>query len=519
MSYQFYPRKNDPCPNVGHCPHIGGAAIASVVLSGNQNELHDRYLHGTIDAERERNRRLMDENQKLTIELEQCKLELKLERQNKFATNKQKQAEPEPTPEPLPERPKKKRGAPIGHPGWFRAMPTHYDWLIDVPAPRRCPDCLGPVNELPGVDPHDHLQEDIIDGVYRVVLYRHATCHCPQCDRHVEKAGKDEVLLSRIGPFLRSKAIYLRNVIGISYRKVPRAIEEMFGITFTPAALIGFERTLAKLAEPVVDDIAKKLGSSEEAVHADETYWTLDGERAYFWVHGNEKLIHFQFDTTRAGQVSRDVLGPHFTGTLVTDCYSGYAAHETDKKQKCLAHLARTSRDWQKLTKAGTLDFAFFKDVRHFVTRACAFHRERAAGRLDKEQLCAEEFWLRERLNYLSKVTVTHKKAVTLQGRINRHYTEWLVFVDDQRVPPTNNLAERALRPLVVLRKITFGHRSEAGAQAMAKLMTVAETARRLGHRASDIYFALLTRPPDAVMRRLYAGAEPPLKFDALSMV
>ena len=72
-------------------------------------------------------------------------------------------------------------------------------------------------------------------------------------------------------------------------------------------------------------------------------------------------------------------------------------------------------------------------------------------------------------------------------------------------MPPTNNLAERALRPLVVLRKITFGHRSKGGAERMAKLMTIAETARRHGHRASDIYFELLTRPPDAVMRRLYA--------------
>ena len=67
---------------------------------------------------------------------------------------------------------------------------------------------------------------------------------------------------------------------------------------------------LAEKAATIVDDIAKKLGSSEGAVHADETYWTLNGDRAYFWVHGDEKYIHFQFDTTRAGEVSRNILGP-----------------------------------------------------------------------------------------------------------------------------------------------------------------------------------------------------------------
>jgi hypothetical protein len=67
-------------------------------------------------------------------------------------------------------------------------------------------------------------------------------------------------------------------------------------------------------------------------------------------------------------------------------------------------------------------------------------------------------------------------------------------------------LAERALRPLVVLRKITFGSRSNAGATRMAQIMSVGETARRHGHRASEIFFNLYTRPPNRVLKQLYAG-------------
>ena len=65
-------------------------------------------------------------------------------------------------------------------------------------------------------------------------------------------------------------------------------------------------------------------------------------------------------------------------------------------------------------------------------------------------------------------------------------------------------MAERALRPLVVLRKITFGHRSEAGAIRMARLMTGAETAKRHGNCLSDIDYRLLIKPPGRVLRRLY---------------
>jgi hypothetical protein len=119
MVYQFYPRKDAPCPSVGHCPHVGfcphvgGAAIASLVVIGNENQLYLRQLylrqlHGTIDAEKKRNHRLFEENEKLSIELEQVKLELKLERQNEFATNKQKQTDAPPAVELPTEKPSKK---------------------------------------------------------------------------------------------------------------------------------------------------------------------------------------------------------------------------------------------------------------------------------------------------------------------------------------------------------------------------------------------------------------------------
>ena len=83
---------------------------------------------------------------------------------------------------------------------------------------------------------------------------------------------------------------------------------------------------------------------------------------------------------------------------------------------------------------------------------------------------------LRKELSRLQTCNVSHEKAVALQARLLRHAGEWLVVPDDPRVPPTNNLAERDLRPLVVLRKITFGNRSDDGAKRTAALMTVVPT-------------------------------------------
>ena len=117
MQFCFYPNHEHRCPNVSHCPHLGGAALGTLVHAAGEQDEFLRYLHGTIDAERETVSKLVEENEKLRQDLEQAKLELKLERQNKFATNQQKEetsdaqdntSEEAAAPEP------KKRGAPVG---------------------------------------------------------------------------------------------------------------------------------------------------------------------------------------------------------------------------------------------------------------------------------------------------------------------------------------------------------------------------------------------------------------------
>ena len=143
----------------------------------------------------------------------------------------------------------------------------------------------------------------------------------------------------------------------------------------------------------------------------------------------------------------------------------------------------------------------------------CRFHRRRGARELSKRKIAAEQKWLRNELTRLQFCDVYHEKAITLQALLIRHNGEWLVFLDDPRVPPTNNLAERALRPLVVLRKITFGSRTDAGATRMAKLMTVVETSRRHSKCKIAIYYELYTRPPDQVLRSMSDLESPTLEL------
>lgn len=505
MQFGFYPGHESGCGHPRECPHLGGASVGYLVHIVNTSEDSRLYVHRQLDAERERNSRLVAEVLRLENALEQARLELRRERQNKFATNKQK-SESDDSGNCKPaaqENAAGKRGAPIGHVGWYRKTPTQYDVHVDVPAPVRCPHCkTNNVAVYDSQETSEHLQEDIIDGRHHVTLFTHPSARCRDCRRWVQQAGTGEILGSRIGPNVRAMAIYLRNEIGVSYRKVSRAIEDLLGLNFTPAALIGFEKLLAQQAEPIVADIEKKIASTEGPVNADETYWTLDGDRAYYWVHTTEDYVHFEFETTRSGQVSRNILGEDFAGTLVTDCYSGYEAQSASAKQKCLAHLARTALDWQKLTDKGSADFRFFDRIVTWVKKGCDYARKQSGWSASTRR--KHRKWLERELVLLQRLKLKHEKANTLQGRIIKHADCWLVFVADPRVPPTNNLAERTLRPLVIMRKICFGNRSREGGQRLARIMSVKDTARRHGHNPLSVFYRLFTEPPDKVMRFIY---------------
>jgi hypothetical protein len=432
--------------------------LGSLVEAANEQLLSLAMLHGQLNEERRRNTGLFEENQRLREQLKQAQQELKAERQRRFCKDRPSPEKPQIPAECAPRN--KKRGAPKGHPGWFRARPTKWDRVIDVAAPKRCPHCGGEVCVPEDRDSQEHVQEDVVDGRRQVVLYRHTAGRCRACRRWVQQSGDGELLASRVGPRARAMAAFLHNEIGVSLRKVPRAVEGLTRLKFTAAALLGFEKQFAKRAKPLAEDVAAKIGSTDGAVNADETYWSSNGKRSYFWLHATGPYVHFRFSPSRAGSVSRRILGKDFSGVLVTDCYSGYEAHPARAKQKCLAHLTRTARDWQKIVPAKSKAARFFGDLQAWVTRGCRLHRRR--DKLVDKEFATETDWLRKEQQRLETTTLDHDKARTLQGRLCRYRDEWLVFVHDPRVPPTNNRAEQLLRQLVILRKLTFGRRADS---------------------------------------------------------
>ena len=343
-------------------------------------------------------------------------IELKAERQKQFKATRPDEEVPAEANEPQAEA--KKRGAPVGHPGWFRPTPTEIDRTIDVPAPARCLLCGTAVVARPDLDPYEHVQEDLIDGRPMVICYRHEEGRCTKCCLWVRQPGEGEILRAKIGPQMRARGMFLRFDIGLPFRKVVRAIGGLDLLIFTPAALLGFEKKAAKNARPLAYDVAKKLRACD-VIHADETHYTINGKRAQVWFHGNEHLAHFYVCGTRSGKISRKILGMDYSGGLVIYCYAGYDRHATKIKQRCLEHLKRTAKDWRKVTpEKAVAARQFFDNVTAWVKRGCRWYRHRRTN--SEEEQNREAAWLRSEQARLESVVLDSKKAQTLQGRIRR---------------------------------------------------------------------------------------------------
>ena len=312
-----YPPHDFKCLYRHCCPYLDGLSTQWVLeeyrRAGEVYQEHLRIIDsvdGNLKARDERIRVLERENAELKARFQAL-------HQRQFKSNKKKSIETggkevENVSSSM-EKEKKKRGPPVGHPGWVRPKPDRIDRTVEVPAPTFCPHCQS--NDLtPMEEKTEHVQEDIVIRPQTVVTcYRHGQAFCARCNRPVVQAGESELLNAPIGPVAKSVAIYLRYRIGIPYRKTTELFRELFGLKFVPASALGFDRKAAAQGAPIYQDLRDKIRASD-VVHADETSWRGDGvgpEISLYLPPASRRTTHQQSRGTVSqtfGDLSQDML-------------------------------------------------------------------------------------------------------------------------------------------------------------------------------------------------------------------
>jgi hypothetical protein len=285
----------------------------------------------------------------------------------------------------------------------------------------------------------------------------------------------------------------LRTTLRLPLAQVQWLLARGWGLRLSVGELSGL---LAETARAGHAAYAALLGEARASpvVHVDETSWRENGRTGWVWTLTTPTVRLFQFSHSRAGAVARRLLGEGGDAAVVSDFFGAYNDLERPQ-QRCWAHLLRDIRDLVA-AHPGTPGVAVWATgVRDVYDRAVAWAGEATAA--------VTRPILRERArDRFQAELVAHCRAqpadapqAVLCARIDRYQAELFTFVADPAVPPTNNAAERALRPLVIARKISGGTRSGQGSTTRMILHSLVATWDLRGLDPVTEFLSLLRAP------------------------
>ena len=367
-----------------------------------------------------------------------------------------------------------KRGARAGHAGSRRPPPARID-RQETHACHTCPTCGESVQPSPSI--RSRVIEDLLDD-HRVIATEHIIHRgfCPNCRRRVEPAVPDAMPGATFGHRLTVLTAWFHYGLGITIRNVVEIFAFHLHSRLTAGGLVQAWRRLGLVLASWHDQIAEDARHSA-VLHADETGWRVEGTTHWLWCFANDRVCYYMIDRSRGSPALQKFFTDAFEGTLVTDFWSAYARVDAGDRQYCLAHLLREleevdarnrSPDWMEF--CGVLR-TLLGDAMRLRSRR-NFTPEKFRNAIDL---------LNGRLLTVAQREYRDKDASRLAKRLLSRRDYLLTFLDKPEVPATNNLAERAIRPAVILRKNSQSNRSDAGAATQAVLMSVFRTLKMRG--------------------------------------
>jgi len=268
---------------------------------------------------------------------------------------------------------------------------------------------------------------------------------------------------------------------------VVKLLDEVLDVQLSVGTVNSLRQDLSESLESVVSE-AQSYVQQAPVRHCDETGFpqhNFDGhnpqqKRGYLWVVVTPLLCWFEIALARTQQVAQSLLGLESQGIVVSDRYSGYNWLEPHQRQLCWAHLKRDfTAIAQRSGVAGELGQRLLALEREVFELWHQF-RQQTLSRLELQdriqplrqqlQACLEE-GASFSVGYREQTPLA-KTVRTCRQLLKQEVSLW-TFVHHEGVEPTNNAAERSLRPAVIARKLSFGSRSRQGSQFVARLLTV----------------------------------------------
>jgi hypothetical protein len=268
-----------------------------------------------------------------------------------------------------------------------------------------------------------------------------------------------------------------------------RYIEHVLGVPISQGSLAKMQRWFSESLQPIYQQwLAYVQQPGVRCV--DETTYCIDGIKYWLWVATSDQVCVLVLAPTRSSDELKQLLGEDFSGILSSDCFSAYNPQSAAAKQKCLTHLERDLEALKTSRFEGNRLLA--EAVTQLLASSRQAYRDYQAGKFTRQEIAA---WRQVLESQLQAVLDNPPRrgwpadAQRLVNRIKRHWHEWFTFLSHPEVKPDNNDAERALRPVVVHRKVSGGARSDWGTKLVAQMFSFLETVRlQAGEAIAQLY-------------------------------
>jgi transposase len=409
-----------------------------------------------------------------------------------------------PKPPPPQGQDKRRIGGQPGHPKHERVAfgpealnGGSFDHRLDG-----CPSCGHALQPLLSIAPRTVQQVDIREVPLSIQEHRSHPGWCPHCRKMHEAPLPPGIARGGlVGPSLTTLIAYLKGACHASYSTVRKFLRDVVGVTISRGELARIiakvSRALERPYQELLDDLP-----AQTRLNVDETGHKQNGDRQWTWCFRAALYTLFKIDPTRSGDVLIEVLGAEFDGVLGCDYFSSYRRYHREcgvLLQFCLAHLIRDVK--YLTTLPDERDRAYGERLREALRElfAVIHRREHLSADLFQSQLEAARA---EVLRCGTSDVPETKPSRNLAKRFATHGEGYFRFVTTPGVEPTNNLAEQAIRFVVIDRLITQGTRSEAGNRWCERIWTVIATCGQQGRSV----FAYL----EAAVGAWFEGTEAP---------
>jgi hypothetical protein len=348
------------------------------------------------------------------------------------------------------------------------------------------------IEDIPEVEPESTEHE--IEGYW-----------CKTCKKIVEPVVADALPKAAIGHRAVALTAWLHYGVGNTLSQILNVYNDYLRFKLTAGGLVQMWYRIQEILYEWYGQIGREAKGSSY-LHGDESGWRVNGKTHWLWCFTNESLTYYLIDRCRGSPVLFKYFEEEFKGCLITDFWRAYDLIQSGSRQYCLAHLLREIHDIDARNESD-LWRQFSKKLRRLLGDALRLYVRRDT--LSEEEFQSKRSRIDNRLELLLFVDQSEDADVRrISDRLCRSMEGLFTFLNEPGVQPTNNQAEREIRPAVIIRKNSLGNRSEKGANCQAVLMSIYRTLKRRGLNPIDTVV-------DALREYVKSGVLPPLPTSA----